>query len=226
MYDWGLINFETFQKFWQNFWGFLINLIIAIIVFLIGWLISGGVGRLVARFLKKLKIDLVLERSKGLKEALERAEIKIVPSQFIGEICKWILVIVFLMLAVDVLGWKGFAQILRDFINYLPNILVAILIFVVTVIIADIVEKVIVSAVAGMKVKYGPILGAVAKGAIWVLAIFAILSHLKIAKEIVLTLFQGIVAIIVIAGGIAFGLGGKEVATDILQDFRKKLKKE
>lgn len=226
MYDWRLISFETLQKFWQNLWGYLINLIIAIIVFLIGWLISEGVGRLVTKFLKKLKIDLVLEKSKGLKEALERAEIKIVPSQIIGEICKWILVIVFLMLAVDILGWKGFAAILKDFINYLPNVLVAILIFVVAVIIADIVEKIISSAVAGMRVKYGPALGAIAKGAIWVLAIFAILSHLRIAREMVLTLFQGIVAIIVIAGGIAFGLGGKELATDILQGLRKKLKKE
>ena len=225
MQEW-LVNFEIFQKFWQNLLGFLPDLIIAIIVFLIGWLISGVIGRLIARVLKKLKIDLVLERAKGLKEALEKAEVKIVPSEFIGEICKWILIIIFLMLAVDILGWKGFAQVLRDLINYLPNILVAILIFVVTVVIADIIEKVITTAVAGMKVKYGPLLGAIAKWAIWIFAIFAILTHLKIARELVLTLFQGIVAILVIAGGIAFGLGGKEVAADILQDLRKRLKKE
>ncbi|KPJ57061.1 hypothetical protein AMJ49_02800 [Parcubacteria bacterium DG_74_2] len=222
---WYSLDVNTLQNLWGNFLSFLLILVGAIIVFVIGWFISVAIGKLIAGILRKLKVDRILEKSRGLAEALEKAEIRVRPSDFIGEICKWILVIVFLMLAVDILGWQGFSEILREVINYLPNILIAVLIFVVTVILADIVEKVVISAIGGMKVKYASLMGAISKWALWIFAVFAIFTHLRIAQDIVLTLFQGLVAIIVIAGGIAFGLGGKEVAADILMDLRRKLKR-
>jgi hypothetical protein len=222
--DWYSTTIEGLQNLWKNFLGFIPNLIGAIVVFVIGYFISIGIGKLIARILRRIKVDQLLDRIKGLREALEKAEVKVKPSEFIGGICKWILIIVFLMAAVDILGWKGFSEILRQVINYLPNILVAVLIFVVTVILADIIEKIIISAVGGMRVKYAALMGAISKWALWIFAVFAILTHLGIARNLILVLFQGLVGLIVIAGGLAFGLGGKEVAGEILQDLKKKLK--
>ena len=71
---------------------------------------------------------------------------------------------------------------------------------------------------------YGHIAGAIVRWSIWVFAIFAILLQLGIVEDLVRTIIQGIVALIVIAGGIAFGLGGKDVAAEILQNLKKKLK--
>lgn len=224
--DWYLTTIEGLQNLWRSFLYFVPNLIGAIIVFLIGWFISVGIGKLIASILQKLKIDRLLE-AKGLKEALEKAEIKVKPSEFIGAICKWILVIVFLMAAVDILGWTGFSEVLKGVINYLPNVLVAVLIFVVMVIIADIVEKIVASAVGGMKVKYATLVGAIAKWAIWVFGVLAILQQLKFQAadwifDLIKIAFLGIVAM----AAIAFGLGGKEIASEVLQDLKKKIKKE
>jgi len=106
----------------------------------------------------------------------------------------------------------------------MPNVIVAALIFVVTVIMVDIVEKVMRAGVESIKVGYGHMVSSVVKWSIWIFAILAILHQLGIAKPFMETLFTGLVAVLVLGFGLSFGLGGKEVAGEILQDFRRKLR--
>jgi len=211
------------QDLWQGFLSFIPTLIGVIIVFIVGWFIAIAVGKLVAEILKRIKFDRLFEKGTW-KEALEKAELKISASEFIGAIFKWVLVIVFLQVAVGILGWTHFAALLERVIGYLPNVIVAALIFVVAVIVADIIEKVVVAATERAKFAYTNIAGAIVKWAIWTFAILAILRQLIIIPELVDTLFKalvyGIVAILVIS----FGLGGKEVAAEMLRDLRNKLK--
>jgi len=122
------------------------------------------------------------------------------------------------------LGLDEFAGFLKNVLNYLPNVIVAALIFVVTVIVVDIVEKILRVAVESIRVGYGQIVSAVVKWSIWIFAILAILHQLGIAKPFMETLFTGLVAMLVISFGLAFGLGGKDVAAEALQDLKKKLK--
>jgi len=210
-------------KLWDGFLAFTPNLIGAIIVFLIGWVIAIGIGKLVAEILTRIKLNQFFERA-GWKAALEKAELKVNPSEFIGAIVKWILVIVFLLVAVEILGLVEFAGFLKSILAYLPNVVVAVLILVVAVIVIDIVEKIIRAAVEGIRVGYGHLVSAIVKWSIWIFAILAILHQLGVARPFMETLFTGIVAMLVLAIGISFGLGGKEVAADILQNLRKKLK--
>ena len=220
--DWGLVTLQALQNLWQGFLNFIPALIGAIIVFIIGWFIAIGIGRLIAEILTRIKFNQLFERA-GWKGALEKAELKVNPAEFIGAICKWILVIVFLLVAVEILGFVEFASFLRSILAYLPNVVVAVLILVVTVILVDIVEKIVRTAVEGIKVGYGHLASAIIKWSIWIFAILAILHQLGVARPFMETLFTGIVAMLVLAIGISFGLGGKEVAADILQNLRKKL---
>lgn len=211
-------------KLWDGFLAFIPSLIGAILVFLIGWFVALGIGKLVAEILTRIKLNQFFERA-GWKTALEKAELKVNPSDFIGAIVKWILVIVFLLVAVEILGLVEFAGFLKSILAYLPNVVIAVLILVVTVIVVDIVEKIIRAAVEGIRVGYGHLASVIVKWAIWIFAILAILQQLKFEAadwvfELIKIVFVGIVAM----GTIAFGLGGKEVAAEILQDLRKKLK--
>jgi len=211
-------------KLWDGFLAFIPSLIGAILVFLIGWFVALGIGKLVAEILTRIKLNQFFERA-SWKTALEKAELKVNPSEFIGAIVKWILVIVFLLVAVEILGLVEFAGFLKSILAYLPNVVIAVLILVVTVIVVDIVEKIIRAAVEGIKVGYGHLASVIVKWAIWIFAILAILQQLKFEAadwvfELIKIVFVGIVAM----GAIAFGLGGKEVAAEILQDLRKKLK--
>ena len=225
MVNWGAITIEALQNLWQVFLFYLPKIVGAIIIFAIGWFISVGVGRLIAGILRKLKFNKLFERGVW-RGALEKAEIKVDASGFIGAIFKWILVIVFLLAAVEILGFVQFAGVLKSILGYLPNVIVAAFIFGVAAIVADILEKTARAAVESTKIGYGRIVGAIVKWSIWIFAILAILVQLRVAPELIRILFAGFVALVTVAGGIAFGLGGKEMATEILRELRKKLRGE
>jgi len=221
--SWAETTTVALQNLWQGFLTFIPTLVGAIVVFLIGWAISVGIGKLIAEILTRIKFNQLFERA-GWKEALERAELKVNASEFVGAIVKWVLVIVFLLAAVEILGFVQFADFLKSILAYLPNVIVAALIFVVTVIVVDIVEKVVRAAVEGVRIGYGHLVSAIIKWSIWIFAVLAILHQLGIARSFMEILFTGFVAMLVIALGISFGLGGKEVAGEILQNLKNKLK--
>ena len=83
--DWYEITFGALLNLWQGFINFVPKLIGAVVIFIIGWLISVGIGRLVAEILRKLKFNRLFEKG-GIRTALEKAEIKVDPSGFIGAI--------------------------------------------------------------------------------------------------------------------------------------------
>lgn len=221
--DWYSVTLGALQGLWQGFLHFIPSLIGAIIVFIIGWFIAIGVGRLIAEILKRIRFNQIFEKG-NWDEALAKAGIKIDASAFIGAIVKWVFVIVFLMAAIEILGLEEFAGFLGQILGYLPNVVVAAFIFVVAVIVADLLEKVVRASVESIKVGYGHIVGVIVRWSIWVFAFLMILMQLGINISLIQTLFTGLVGLIVIAGGIAFGLGGKDIAGEILRDLHRKLK--
>lgn len=221
--NWLDVTWRELESLWGGFLGFIPNLIGALVVFVVGWFISVGVGKLTAGLLKKMRFNRIFE-SGVWREALEKADFKVDAAGFIGAIVKWVLVIVFLMAAVEILGLDEFAGLLGRILAYLPNVLVAAFIFVVTVIVVDILEKVVRAAVESIRVGYGHLVGVIVKWSIWIFAISIILVQLGIGKELVQTLVSGFVAVIVLSAGLAFGLGGKEVAGEVVRDLYKKLK--
>ena len=221
--DWASVTIEALQNLWQGFLHFIPALIGAIIVFAIGWFISVVIGKAVSEVLKRLRFNRIFEKG-AWKEALEKAEFKVDAAEFVGIVVKWVLVIVFLLAAVEILGLTQFAGFLSAVLAYLPNVVVAAFIFVAAVIIADILEKVVRATVESIRVGYGHIVGVIIRWSIWIFAIFAILVQLKIAQSLLNTLFTGLVGVIVVAAGLAFGLGGREIAAEVLRDLYKKLK--
>lgn len=223
IFDWVNITRDALSDLFFGFVNFVPVLFGALVVFIIGWFISVGVGKLVADVLKKVRFNQVFERG-NWKEALAKADIKVDPAGFVGAIFKWVFVIVFLLAAVDILGLTAFAVFLQGILDYLPNVIVAALIFVVAVVIADIVEKVLRAAVESTQVGYGHLVSIIVKWSIWVFAIIAILIQLQVAVFLLQTLFTGLVAMLAIAGGLAFGMGGRDTAGEILEDVKRKLK--
>lgn len=221
--DWYAVTLSGLQELWQGFIGFMPSLVGALVIFILGWFISVGVGRLIADILKRIKFNQVFERG-NWKRALEKADMKVDPAGFIGGIFKWVLVIVFLLAAVEVLGLNQLAAFITDVLAYLPNVLVASLIFVVAVIIADIAEKVLRAAVESAQIGQAHMVGVIVRWSIWIFAAIAILTQLGVTPVLWQTLFTGLVALIVLGGGLAFGLGGKDVAAQWLQDMNRKLR--
>lgn len=224
IFQWYEVINDALFELGKGFFLFLPKIIGAIIVFLIGWVLAIALGKIVSEVLKRIRFNQIFE-SANWKEVLEKTEIKVDPSSFIGSIVKWVLVIVFLLASVEILGFIQFSIFLNDVLDFVPNVIVAALILVVTVIIVDIVEKILRSWVESTKVGYGQLVTTIVKWSIWIFAVVAILNELGIASDLLQTLFTGIVGLLVIAGGLAFGLGGKDYAREILENLKNNFKK-
>ena len=223
--DWLLVV----QPFLQQLISFVANLVIAIIVFVVGYLISVGIGKIITEILRSVKFNKLFEKE-GWRRALQRANVEVNPSEFIGAIFKWVFVIISLLVAVDILGLKDFAVFLNQVLGYVPNVIVAVLVFVVAIIISDIVEKVVRATVERLKVGYGYLAASIVKWAIWVFTFFLVLDQLLPQSMLVKTLYTsivyGIVGSLALGVGLAIGLGGKDTASRIISDMYKKLEEK
>jgi len=220
--QWSIITVQALQNTWQSFLFFIPKLLGALIIFVIGWFISIGIGKLVAGILIRLKLNQFFERA-GWKEALEKAELKVNLAEFIGAICKWILVIVFLSAAIEILGFHQFAVLMNRLIGWLPNLIVAIAIFVVAIIVADIIEKIIRASIKKIGVNYVGFFGLITRWGIYIFAGLMILSQLGVAPTIIKAIVYGLVGMITLALGLAFGLGGKEAAAELVGKLKSKI---
>lgn len=220
---WSEVTLDSLQNLWGGFVSFLPEMVGALVVFIVGWFVAVWIGKLITEILKRLRLDEIFKQAKW-EEALEAAELEPHASRFVGAIVKWVLVIVFLLAAVQILGLTSFASFLENIVSWLPNLIVAVAIFIVAAIIADLCEKIAKAVVGKLGVGYVNVLGVIIRWAVWIFAILAILSQLGIAKEIVHILVSGFVALIVISTSLAFGLGGKDLAKDVLEDVREKIR--
>ncbi len=221
--DWSL---TIIQPFLQDLVGFVAKLVLAIIVFVVGYLISVGIGKIVSEILKSVRFNKLFDKE-GWHKALQRANVDVDPSEFIGAICKWVFVIVSLLVAVDILKLSQFGGVLTQVLSYLPNVVVAALIFVVAVIISDIIEKVIRVGVERMHIGHGYLAASIVRWAIWIFTLFLILEQLLPHSELIKTLYMaivwGVVGAVALGAAIAIGLGGKDAAGEFINDMKRKI---
>lgn len=222
--NWIQITVSALETAWKEIVLFLPKLIGGIIVALVGWILAELIGKIITQILRQLKVDRAFERT-GWSEALEKAEIKFSPSVFFGQIVKWILFLVFLLAAVEILGFVAFSQFLAKIVGWLPNLIVAALIFIVAIVVADILSKIVRASVQKLGIAFAAFLEWIVKGSIYLFALFAILLQLGVAQEIVKAIVYGLVFAVSLALGLSFGLGGQQAAQKIIEEIKKKLEK-
>jgi len=162
----------------------------------------------------------------GLKKSLERANLNLDSSKFISELVRWFFIIVFLMAATDILGLVQVTDFLLRVLLYIPQLIIAVLILLAAVLIANFLQKVVKASVEAAGFDSANTLAAITKWSILVFAVLAALMQLGIAPALIQTIFTGFIAALVISSGLAFGLGGKDFAASILNKFRKDIKGE
>lgn len=220
---WTEVLTQSFQQVWMGIVEFVPNIIVAILIFIIGWLIGAAIGRVIAQIISALKIDNAL-KSAGVEDLLERAGYALDSGRFIGLLVKWFIIVVFLVAAVDVLGLSQINAFLKDVVlAYLPQVIVAVVILLIAAVVAELLRSVVIGAARALGAEFSKFLGSVARWSVWVFAILAALNQLGVAQQFVQTLFTGAVATLVIAFGLAFGLGGREEAAKLLAKVRKEV---
>ena len=211
-----------FQKFLGISEDFLPQFLGAVIAFCIGYLLARIAAALVRNFLDKIRLNQLFKRL-GWEELLERFNIRANFSIFFGEIVSWFIIILFLMVSTDLVGLSQFSYFFEKVLDYFPIIFDASLIFIIAAFLVDFTYKIFLVTGKEDKLIYSKFLGIGIRRTIWVLVALAIFYQLGIAKNLVLSVFIAILALVVLAAGIAFGLGGKDLAKKILEEFKERI---
>ncbi len=217
--NWADVLVSSFQQVWAQFIGFVPALLGAIIVFIVGLIIASVLGALVAKIMTGLKLDKALARV-GVEEYVERAGMRLNSGRFLGHVVYWFIVITFLLAASDLLGFFALSSFLEKVLLYIPHVIVAILIMLVTIVVANFLRKIVKASVMGARLHAANFLGTITWYAVIIFGLAATLAQLGLDVTILNTLITGIIAMFALAGGLAFGLGGKEYASHLIGKFR------
>lgn len=214
------VSYTALYNLWNGFIMFLPTLLGGIILLLLGIFIGNGLGELIEKIIELIKLDKALEKT-GFNKILERAGLTLNSGYFLGQIVKWLIILSFLIAACNVWGLTAVASFIQNIVNYIPNIIVAIIILLISIILGDYLAKLVKASLASAGLKYKNFLGSLTRWTIVIFGLLAAMSQLKIATDLIKTLFTGIVGLIALAGGLAFGLGGKELAQELLKKIKE-----
>ena len=206
---------DSIQGAFDSFFEFLPNLIAFLVILVIGYFIAKVVGKIVTKALEKVGLDKQLHESDA-GQYVERVSPGASPSAGIGKVVFFIIFVFALTAAIGALKIPAVTEFMNQVLAYLPNVIAAIVIFVIAAAIAG--------AVAGGVAKLmgdtptGKVIATVVPSLILVIAGFMILEQLQIAPEIVRIAFAATVGALALGLALAFGLGGREVAGRMLED--------
>lgn len=203
---------QELENVWRNIIEFLPNVLAAIVILLIGYLIASLLANVTRRALKRLRFDRAIHSSPAGTTISRIVES---PSHFTGRIVFWLVMIGAISLAVAALNLPLLNDLLASIYGYVPNIIAAVLIFLVATAVSAGTVK-FVQRVMG-RTAMAKLVAAVIPAITMSLAVFMILNQLGIATDIVNILFTAIVGSIALGLALAFGLGGRDVARGILE---------
>ena len=213
--NWGDAVFLSLSNALNAFLNAIPLVIGALIIIIIGWLIAGAIARLVTEVLRRAGADRLFAEHGGRVYGERTRQIK--PSLVAGELVKWLIRLIFLVAAANVLGMTQVSELLNDVLLWIPNLIVAAVILLVAPLLARFVRGAIEVGAGEMGFTNAPLLGRIAEIAIVAFAVIIAINQIGIAANLVNTLFIGVVAALALAFGLAFGLGGRDVAAQLTQ---------
>src|ERR671916_136199 len=202
--------FQPLQDALSAFFSYLPQLIGAIVILIVGYVVARVLQAIVGRVLQGIGFDRWMERG-GIKQFFDRAETNQTPVSILGQLVFWFVFIIAITMAADALGIPQVSAVLAQLIAYIPSIIAAILILILAALLANFVSGIVRGATGS------DLLASVARYAIIVYAAFAALTQLGIAVQLTANTFLILLGAVALAAAIAFGIGGLEVAREILE---------
>ena len=208
---WGDVFNESLKTLWWSFVQFAPKLIVAVVFFVVGWVLGSLIARAIEQVFDSLKIDNLF-RSIGAENFFRRAGVNLNTGHFVGEVVKWLVIIVFLLPSLNLVGLYDVSSFLKDSVlGYLPQVIIAAFVLIIAAIVSEALSKTVLAMAKAVSLRSAHMLAAIAKYAVWVFAIIIALGKLGLGDYMSI-LFSGIVAMLALAGALAFGLGAKDEA--------------
>ncbi len=216
---------DSANEFWQAIGDFVPALLGAVVLIIAGALVAKLAEVVVVKVLQWMGVNKLKDNRK-LADTLKSTGLEVDIVNVVGRVAFWVVIIIFAMAAVDVLGLSAMRDVIRELLAYLPNVLAAVVVLTVTIAGARLLRDAVTVALKQMSVDYARIVGAVAHWAIIVFGSIMTIDQLGFDTTIITTNVTIVVAGVMLGLALAFGLGGRNQAEQILEDLRNKNSKK
>jgi len=214
---------DAWNAFAIKITAFLPELIGAIIIFVVGWIIARLLRLAMEKLLKLVRFDTATEKA-GVKAFLKKGEIVKTPSEIVGTLVYWFIMILVLIASLDALGLPIVSDMLNSIFLYIPNVVAAIIVLVLGFLMGNLLAAVVRTAASNAGLKSAAGLGNLSLYAIVVFAASIALIQLGIGEDIVVSAFGLVFGAAALALALAFGLGGRDVAAEYLKRWLEEKK--
>jgi hypothetical protein len=188
------------------------------IIVIVGWIIAGLVQKAIAAVLRTIKFNDMAQRS-GFAGFVQKMGANTDSADMIGAVAKWFIRLVALVVAFDALGLPAVSDVLRQLLLWLPNVVVALVVLVIAGLVANALSSIVRGAAAEGGLKNPDFLARLSSGLIWAFGIVVAVNQIGIATTLINTLFMAVVGALALALGLAFGLGGRDTASEIVRNW-------
>lgn len=221
MLDQFMATLESMRSFWQEASRYLPTLLAASVVLLAGWIIARILRKGALRLLKLLRIDILAEKA-GVEDFLLQGGVRYTTVTLLANLVYWLVMFTVMLAVLNSLGLQSAAALFNKVLFYIPNVIVAVLVLMFGAFFAKIVRTMSFTYLSNIGISGADIIGHIAQWAILIFVVSVALDQLSIGGQILLSAFQIGFGAFCLALAIAFGLGGREWAAQVLDKLLKK----
>jgi hypothetical protein len=210
---------DALAQSWRNFSGafvlFVPRLVAALIIFAGGLIVSLVIRRLIHRVLVSVHFDRVSRRS-GASDLLERSEMP--PAEvLVARVFFWIVLIGFAVSAIDTLQFANFQGLVHEFFRFVPRFLAALLVFALGFLIGNFLWRATLLAAVNAGLPGARLMSGALRVLVIAIGVVMALEQLGLATTVVLTAFAITFGALMLGTAIAFGLGGRDAAKQLIE---------
>lgn len=197
----------------------------AIAVAIVGWIIAKVVSKAIQKVLESIRVDKLADHLNDI-EFIEKTKVKILPSKVLSKIIYYVLMLVFLMAAAEVLNMPIVSKMMGDLISYIPSLLTAMLLFIVGILLADFIKNIILTTCNALGIPSGKIIANFIFYLVFLTLTISALQQAAIATDLISANLSIILAGLMLAFSLGYGLASKDTMANFLASFyvRKKIK--
>ncbi|MBN1398934.1 MAG: hypothetical protein JXA06_12950 [Bacteroidetes bacterium] len=207
---------ESLKLFWDEFIQFLPQLFFWIVFFIVGWIIAKLLRKGLQYLFKLIRLDVIAEKA-GIENFLIKGGAQYTTINVLANLIYWFLMFALTMAVLHSLGLEAAKELLNKILLYIPNIVIAILVIIFGSLLAKLIRGVIYTYLSNMRITGAELIGNIVYWAIILLVFSLTLQQLSIGGQILISAFEIAFGGLCLALAIAFGLAGKEWATQILE---------
>ncbi len=216
--DWGTAMITSIALALAMIVGAVPRIVGFLIILIVGWIVAAIIGGIVTAVLRAVRFNDLSTRA-GFTGFVRNMGIRNDPASVLADVAKWFVRLIVLVVAFDALGLPAVSSVFNQILTWLPNLAVALVVLIIGGLIANVVADLVRGSTATAGLGNSDFLANLARVLVWGFAIVVAVNQIGIATALVDTLFIAFVGAIALALGLAFGLGGRETAAQLWQDW-------